>query len=53
MLSFPGIGEVTAVRLIGEIGDIRRFKTHKQLNAYVGIDVVDINPGIPLTRKDQ
>lgn len=37
--SFPGIGETTAVRIIGELGDIRRFKNHKQLNAYVGIDV--------------
>lgn len=39
LLSFPGIGEKTAVRIIGELGDIRRFKTHKQLNAYVGIDL--------------
>jgi transposase len=37
--SFPGIGELTAIRLIGEIGDIRKFKTPKQLNAYVGIDI--------------
>ncbi|AJS59365.1 IS110 family transposase [Paenibacillus sp. IHBB 10380] len=39
LISFPGIGEATAVRLIGEIGEIRRFKSHKQLNAYVGIDI--------------
>lgn len=39
LISFPGIGETTAVRLIGELGDIRRFENHKQLNAYVGIDV--------------
>lgn len=39
LMSFPGIGETTAVRIIGELGDIRRFKTHKQLNAYVGIDL--------------
>lgn len=39
LLSFPGIGEVTAVRLIGEIGDIRRFKNNKQINAYAGIDI--------------
>ncbi|MED3052020.1 IS110 family transposase, partial [Bacillus thuringiensis] len=37
--SFPGIGEITAVRIIGELGDIRRFKNNKQLNAYVGIDI--------------
>lgn len=38
-LSFPGIGEKTAVRIIGELGDIRRFKNHRQINAFVGIDV--------------
>jgi transposase len=38
-ISFPGIGEATAVRLIGELGDIRRFQNHKQINAYVGIDI--------------
>ena len=37
--SFPGIGDITAVRIIGELGDIHRFKNHKQLNAYVGIDI--------------
>jgi transposase len=37
--SFPGIGETTAVRLVGELGDIRRFQNAKQINAYIGIDV--------------
>ncbi|WP_338751673.1 IS110 family transposase [Bacillus sp. FJAT-52991] len=45
LISFPGIGEATAVRLIGELGDIRRFKNHKQLNAYVGIDVMRYQSG--------
>jgi transposase len=39
LMSFPGIGETTAVRIIGEIGDIRRFKNHKQINAFAGIDI--------------
>lgn len=39
LTSIPGIGENTAVRLIGEIGDITRFDNHKQLNAYAGIDI--------------
>lgn len=38
--SFPGIGDTTAVRIIGELGDIRRFKNNKQLNAYVEIDIM-------------
>ena len=25
--------------IIGEIGDIKRFKSNKQLNAFVGIDI--------------
>jgi transposase len=39
LIGFPGIGPNTAVRLIAEIGDLRRFSTHKQLNAYAGIDI--------------
>lgn len=39
LLSIPGIGKNTAVRLIGEIGDILRFDNNKQLNAYTGIDI--------------
>lgn len=39
LLSIPGVGTNTAVRLLAEIGDIRRFENHKQLNAYAGIDI--------------
>ncbi|MGK9289650.1 IS110 family transposase [Staphylococcus warneri] len=37
--SIPGIGELSAAMIIGEIGDITRFRSHKQLNAFVGIDI--------------
>lgn len=37
--SIPGISDLTAALLIAELGDIYRFKTHKQMNAYVGIDI--------------
>ncbi|WP_328793987.1 IS110 family transposase [Mammaliicoccus sciuri] len=37
--SIPGIGTLTTAMIIGEIGDITQFKSHKQLNAYVGIDI--------------
>ena len=36
---------MTAVRIIGELGDIRRFKNHKQLNTYVGIDIMRYQSG--------
>ncbi|MFC5558052.1 transposase [Ureibacillus thermophilus] len=38
--SIPGIGDSTACRLIGEMGDIRRSQNAKQLNAYAGIDIM-------------
>ncbi|KGA97510.1 transposase [Alkalihalobacillus alcalophilus ATCC 27647 = CGMCC 1.3604] len=43
--SFPGIGDTTACRLIGELGHIRRFKSAKQLNAYAGIDIMRYQSG--------
>lgn len=36
--SIPGIGENTALRIISELGDIRRFNNPSQLNAFVGVD---------------
>lgn len=39
LLSFPGIGAKTAVRLLAELGDLRRFQHANQINAYAGIDI--------------
>ncbi|MEI4605928.1 IS110 family transposase [Bacillus cereus] len=39
ILSLPGVGPNTTVRLMAEIGDMARFTSHKQLNAYAGIDI--------------
>ena len=38
LTSIPGIGENTALRIISELGDIRRFNNLSQLNAFVGVD---------------
>lgn len=38
LTSIPGIGDNTAVRIISELGDIRRFTAPNQLNAFVGVD---------------
>lgn len=35
----PGIGSSSAVRFIAEAGDVRRFTTSRELNAYAGIDI--------------
>src|SRR5690625_101511 len=39
LISFPGIGEISAALFIGEIGDISRFSNHKKVNAFIGIDI--------------
>lgn len=37
--SIPGIGETTAVLLLAELGDVRRFNNANKINAFVGIDL--------------
>lgn len=36
--TIPGVGLIAAATILGEIGDIRRFKTSATLVAYAGID---------------
>ncbi len=39
LTSIPGISNTTAVLLLGELGDIRRFRNANALNAFVGVDL--------------
>jgi len=43
--TIPGVATKLASRLIGEIGDIERFPSEKQLAIYCGIACVDNNSG--------
>lgn len=43
--SMRGVGDKLAVKLIAEIGDIRRFRSGKSLIAYAGIDVIPYQSG--------
>ena len=43
--TIPGVATKLASRLIGEIGDIHRFPSEKQLAVYCGIACVDNNSG--------
>lgn len=52
LVNFPGIGPLTAALIISELGDIRRFSTSNQLNAYVGIDVRTHQSGT-MRKKDR
>lgn len=36
--SIPGIADKTATRLIAELGDLRRFDSANQIDAFIGID---------------
>lgn len=49
--SIPGIAESTAIRLIGELGDVRRFDTRQQLNSFIGIDLTEIDSGDHLSAR--
>jgi len=45
LTSIPGIGSVLAAAILGEIGDIRRFKNGSALVAYAGIDPIVFQTG--------
>ncbi|RVU77521.1 IS110 family transposase, partial [Lactobacillus xujianguonis] len=36
--SIPGFAQITAVRVLAELGDLRRFSNPNKINAFVGID---------------
>ena len=37
LVSIPGVGPITAMVVLAEVGDLRRFKRARQLSAYVGV----------------
>jgi transposase len=51
LLSIPGIGEVTAVRLLAEIRDFHEFKNARQLTAYAGLNPRQYQSGTSVHRK--
>ena len=38
LTSIKGVGPITAAHFLAEVGDIRRFESHKKLIAYAGLD---------------
>lgn len=45
LLSIPGLGEQTVTALLGELGDLRRFRSSNALNAFIGIDLPPADSG--------
>lgn len=46
LLTIPGVGPVIAALIVGEIGDVHRFKSPSSLVAYAGIDPVVHESGL-------
>lgn len=51
LLSISGIAETTATSIIGELGDIRRFHSANQINAFIGIDLRHYESGDFLAKE--
>lgn len=45
ILSIPGIGVVTAASFLGEVGDVRRFDSWKQIRKLAGYNLVESSSG--------
>ena len=45
LMTVPGIGALTALTLLSELGDVKRFRTFYQLNAFVGLCPTEFSSG--------
>jgi len=51
--SIPGIGKLTAAKLLGEIRNIREFESARQLAAYAGLTPEQITSGTSVHKKSR
>ena len=45
LLAMKGVGSITIAGFIAEVGDIRRFKSPKQIQKYAGLELVENSSG--------
>ena len=45
LLAIKGVGTITIAVFIAEVGDIRRFKSQKQIQKYAGLELVENSSG--------
>ncbi|WP_044281401.1 IS110 family transposase [Caldithrix abyssi] len=45
ILSIKGIGPIIAAILIGELGDIRRYKSYRELEKIAGLNLYEVSSG--------
>ena len=43
--AFKGVGNITALALISELGDIKRFEHPNKITSYAGLDIVEYSSG--------
>ena len=53
LTSIPGIGDLTAGRLLAEVGDIHAFRSARQLAAFVGVTPRQHTSGSSIHRKSR
>jgi transposase len=51
LMSIPGVGELTAVRFLAELGDLRDFSSAKQLSAFLGLTPESKSSGTSVQTK--
>ena len=51
LLSIPGIAETTETSIIGDLGEIRRFHSTNQINAFISIDLRHYESGNFLAKE--
>jgi len=51
LISIPGVGEITAATVLGELGDLTRFANSKQLTAFAGVSPRQNESGTSLKGK--
>ena len=49
--TIPGVGPITAMTMLAEIGDLRRFERARQLTAYAGVTPSVVVSGTSVRRK--
>jgi len=51
LLSIPGVGYVTAAGFLGEVGDISKYRSSKEIIKLAGLNLVEISSGIKKGKK--
>ena len=53
LVSIPGIGELTAAKILGEIRDVCEFENARQLAAYAGVTPRNVSSGTSVYKKSR